>query len=134
MKNLDSLKIIKVDDCLGLLFGFAIISKMDGEDYYDLQDDHITEDAVLKAALDFSAYSDRAAKLMHAGWPIGRVVFMFPLTDEIAKALDIKTNKTGLIIGIKVHDEKILEAYQEGTFTGFSIGGKIVSIEDIQGD
>ena len=43
-------EIKKVDEELGLVMGFAIICKIDGEPYFDTQGDHIPEDSMLKAA------------------------------------------------------------------------------------
>ena len=111
----------KVDEDLGLLLGFAIICTEDGQPYFDLQDDHIPEDAMLKAATDFMLNS-REARTMHGEQKTGDVVFAFPLTAEVAKAFDITTRKTGLMIGVKP-DSETLEKARRGEFTGFSIGG-----------
>ena len=81
---------------------------------------------MLEAAADFMQNS-RVAKDMHIageeGVLPGSVVFAFPLTEEIAKAFDIKTNKTGLLVGMKPGDETILQKFRSGEYTGFSIGG-----------
>jgi hypothetical protein len=120
--------VLKVDESLGLVFGFAIVCKQDGEDYIDLQDDHIPEDVMLKAAAEFMADS-RVAADMHqwdeAGNPIqtGSVVFAFPLTTDIAKSLNIETKQTGLLIAMKPESEETLKKFRDGTYRGFSIGG-----------
>ncbi len=91
-------QILKVSEELGLIFGFAIICKVDGADFYDSDNEHIEEQAMLEAATDF-AKSRRVACDMHArdgsGQPVpdGGVVHTFPLTEEIAKALDIELKK-----------------------------------------
>ena len=85
--------LVKVDDALGLVMGFAIVSKIDGEPYFDIQGDHIPEDAMLDAATDFMQNS-RVAKEMHQGDQAGSVVFAFPLTTDIAKKFDIHPNQT----------------------------------------
>ena len=123
----DKAAVVKVDEALGLVFGFAIVSKQDGEDYYDLQDDHIPEDAMLKAATDFMENS-RVAKEMHAGDEAGTIVFAFPLTTDIAKALDIVTKRTGLLIAMRPADG-MLAKFKSGEFTGFSIGGYRITDE-----
>lgn len=120
--------VIKVDQSLGLVFGFAIVCKQDGNDYYDSQDDHIPEDAMLKAAADFMKNS-RVAKDMHQGEQVGDVVFAFPLTDDIAKSLGIVTKQTGLLIGMMPGPD-ILSKYASGEYTGFSIGGR--RVEDLE--
>lgn len=119
--------ILKVDAALGLVFGYAIVCKERGEDYFDLQGDNIPEDVMLKAAADFMENS-RVADDMHDGEAMGTVVFAFPLTDEIAKALDIQTERTGLLIAMKP-SPAVFEKFLDGTYTGFSIGGSGTSVE-----
>ena len=118
--------VVKVDAGLGLVFGFAIICKRDGESYFDLQGDHITEPAMLEAATDFMLHS-RLSKDMHEAAD-GTVVFAFPMTSEIAKALDITTMQTGLLIAMKPSAD-VLAKFKDGTYTGFSIGGSRVRDE-----
>lgn len=121
-------QVLKVSD-LGLVFGFAIVSTLDGEPYFDKQGDHIPEDAMLKAATDFMENS-RIAKEMHAGDQKGSVVFAFPLTADIAKSLGIETKQTGLLIAMKPSDE-VLTKFKDGTYTGFSIGGTYGEMEAV---
>lgn len=120
---------LKVNDELGLILGFAIVSTEDGEPHFDLQGDHIPEDAMMKAALDFMRNS-RQAKEMHKGDAIGDVVFAFPLTDEVAKALEITTKRTGLLIGVKPDSDEALAKARAGEYRGFSIGGRRIRDED----
>lgn len=124
--TLQASEILKVDESLGLVFGFAIICKVDGEDHFDLQADHIPEGVMLKGSLDF-AKGERAAKEMHKGDAIGSIVFMFPLTSEIAKSLDITTKHTGLLIAMQPDDPEVLRKFADGEYTGFSIGGTAVN-------
>jgi hypothetical protein len=128
-------QVCKVDAGLGLVFGFAIICTKNGQPYFDTQDDNIPDDAMLKAATDFMQ-SERVQGNMHqldgSGNPIpdGSVVFAFPLTSDIAKAMDIECDKTGLMVAIKPSPD-ILEKYQSGEYTGFSIGGHRVEDEEV---
>ena len=124
-------KICKVDDSLGLVIGWAIISKEGGEDHFHTQGDHIPESVMLKATLDFMENA-RTAKEMHTGETQGEIVFGMPLTTDIAKALGIKTKRTGFIIGYKPSSPAILEKFRDGTYTGFSIGGKVDESHDVQ--
>lgn len=121
-------EICKVDDSLGLVLGWGIVCKVDGQDYYDLQGDHITEDSMVSAAADFMQNS-RIAKDMHIpgkdGELPGSVVFAFPLTTEIAKSFGIQTNQTGLLVGMRPGNDEILNKFRTGEYTGFSIGGVI---------
>lgn len=114
--------VLKVDDELGIVLGWAIVCKQDGENYWDLQSDHIPEDSMLKAAAEFMAGA-RMAKEMHVGDGVGTVVFAFPLTTDIAKAFGLETKTTGLMVAIKPNDPAMLAKFRNGTLTGFSIGG-----------
>lgn len=118
--------ILKVDESLGLVFGFAIICKEDGEPHFDLQADHIPEHVMLKGSTDFMK-SDRVAKEMHRGDQVGEIVFAFPLTTDIAKSLDIQTKRTGLLIAMQPDDPEVLRKFANGEYTGFSIGGTAVN-------
>lgn len=128
--------ILKVDSNLGLIFGFAVICKIDGEDFYDSDGDHFTEQGMLEASTDF-AKSERVACTMHARDPNGRpvrdggVIHQFPLTTEIAKALDIQTRMTGWLVALAPDDPKTLERASNGEFTGFSIGGEIIEATEV---
>lgn len=115
--------ITKVDDTLGLVFGWAVISKVRGEEHYDLQGDHIPETAMLEASTDFML-NKREAKEMHTGDSIGDIVFAWPMTIDIAKAFGIDTETTGLMIAMKPTDPAVLQKFADGNYKGFSIGGK----------
>jgi len=141
---------LTVDTEHGLVFGYAIVSKsrdaLDGEfaDYYDLNVDtegvhkgkrvpeHITEEAMFKAAVDaMSTGMQLAGDVNHAGPDVGSYYFMFPVTEEIAKALDWQVLKTGLVVGYHPGDDDVLQKVKDGTLTGFSITGARVEYEEI---
>lgn len=122
-------KIEKVDDKLGMVFGYAIICKENGVDYYDVQDDHIPEDAMLKAAGEFAAGA-RDHKEMHTGEENGQWLFLFPMTSDIAKAFNMSVPKTGLLVGFKPAPD-VLAKFKSGEYTGFSIGGERVKDEEV---
>jgi hypothetical protein len=123
-------EVAKVDESLGLVFGFAIVSKDQGVPYVDVQDDHIPEQAMLKAALRFVEHNNSVAKEMHRGDQIGTVPFVFPMTSDIAKSLDIDTDQTGLLIGMKPSRE-VLGKFAKGEYTGFSIGGVRIKDQEV---
>lgn len=116
-------EVVKVDDEIGIVFGWAMVSKDYGDDYWDVQEDNIPEDAMLKASADYMA-SDRIAKEMHFGEGKGTILFAFPLTTDIAKAMGIECRHTGLMIGMKPDTEELLNKFRTGEYTGFSIGGE----------
>lgn len=123
-------QIKKFDEELGLVLGYAIISKENGEPYFDLQGDYIPEESMLKAAMDFMENS-AAVDEMHDFNRKGTVIFAWPLTTEIAKAFDIETPRTGLLIAMKPNDE-ILGKFKSGEYTGFSIGGERIVDEPVK--
>ena len=131
MKKEINTKILKVDDSLGLVLGYAIVCKEDGEDYYDTQGDHIPEDAMLKASAEFML-GKRVLGDMHKTAEGGTVVFAFPMTTDIAKAFGIEVKKTGLMIAVKPETEEMLKKYRDGTYTGFSIGGERITDEEVE--
>lgn len=113
--------VCKVDESLGLVFGYAIVCKQDGEPYFDTQGDHIPEDAMLRAAADFAKNAVHGD--LHERRDGGSVVFMFPLTSEVAKSFGLSAPRTGLLIAVRPSPE-VLEKFRNGTYTGFSIGGR----------
>jgi len=123
-------EVIKVDESLGLVLGWAIVCKKDGADYWDLQEDHIPESSMLSAAIDFMQHS-RVAKEMHSGESAGSVLFAFPMTEDIAKAFGIETKTTGLMIAMKPDGDDMLVKFRDGTLTGFSIGGHRLEDEEV---
>lgn len=118
----ETVKLFKVDDGLGLVFGWAIISKLNGKDYFDRQHHHIPETVMLEAAANFMQ-GDAIIKEMHKGAPAGHVVFAWPMTEEIAKSMGVSTNQTGLMIAMRPDQPEMLEKFRDGTYSGFSIGG-----------
>lgn len=142
MEKVSTSRIVKVDEGLGLVFGFAIVCKVDGEDYYDLNVDvdgvhknkrvpeHITEDAMLDSAFEAVSKGFVPGNEMHEGPDSGSHLFMFPLTTDIAKALDIETKRTGLLIGYKPEPD-VLAKFKDGTYTGFSIEGERIEHEEV---
>jgi len=124
-------KVCKVDESLGLVFGFAMICKVDGERYFDTQDHHIPEDTMLRVLTKFMQEGS-VAKEMHSGDAVGKYLFAFPLTGEIAKSLDIETKYTGALVAMKPDSDSTLEKFKSGEFTGFSIGGINAKFEEVE--
>lgn len=118
----NQVKLTKVNDSLGLVFGWAIVSKIDGQDYFDTQGHHIPEDVMLKGSSDYMQ-NGAIAKEMHVGGEKGKVVFAWPMTAEIAKSMGVRCDQTGLMIAMKPDSESMLQKFRDGTYSGFSIGG-----------
>ena len=119
----------KADKSLGLVFGYAMVCKIDGKDHYDLQGHHIPEDTMLKSLAKFMV-NGSVAKEMHTGEKIGDYVFAFPMTTDIAESLGITVKQTGALIAMRPYDKGILEKFASGELTGFSIGGSNAVFED----
>lgn len=119
----------KVDQELGIAYGWAIVSSENGAPYFDLQGDHIPEDVMVEALLDFSKNS-RVGKDMHAGEQTGEHVFLYPMTKATMSGLGISGGKTGAIVGYKPTNKADLAQIAAGTRTGFSIGGVIISSDE----
>lgn len=136
----DPNKIAKIDAGLGLVFGWAIICKVDGEDYFDRNFDfagphkgkwvpeHVTEDAMTKAAVEFMG-TERPGNELHEGPDSGHYLFVFPMTSDIAKAMKIDTKNTGLMVAYKP-TPAVLKKFIDGDYTGFSIEGRRIKIEE----
>ena len=115
-------RMAKVDEGLGLIFGWGMICTSKGEPYYDVQGDYIPEDVMLEGVTDFMKNA-RVAKDMHTGEQIGAIVHSFPLTAEIAKAYGIACDQTGWLIAMAPTDKAVLKSFRDKQRTGFSIGG-----------
>jgi hypothetical protein len=127
-------KVASISDELGLVLGWAIVCTEKGLPYYDLNVDkegpykgervpeHIPDEAMFKAAAEFAETADRPGNEMHDGPESGSYVFIWPLTADIAKAMNIQTERTGLMIGYKPTPE-VLAKFKDGTYKGFSIEG-----------
>lgn len=121
--------ILKFDESNRTVFGWGIVSTIDGQPYVDSQNDYIGEEAMMKAAVEFMK-GDRVAKMQHTGEPIGRVT-VYPLTADIAKALGIQTQKTGMLASVHVESDEVLQKFRSGELKGFSIGGKALQYEQV---
>lgn len=134
--NYGEAQVIKVHKRLGLVVGYAIVSKINGEEYFDHHGDHIPEDSMLKASVDFMK-NYRISGDMHqrnedgTAKRDGEVVFAFPMTEDIAKSLDIEVKKTGLLVGI-MPSVAVLDKFESGEYKGFSIGGRRIIDEEVE--
>ncbi len=115
-------KVAKLSDELGLVFGYAFASSLDGgtTPYVDAQNDAIDPD-FLKAAMDFVA-GGGATDINHDGHQDGRVIFAWPLLPDINMALGIESKTVGLAVAIKPSAATFAK-FKSGELTGFSIEG-----------
>lgn len=126
-KSAENMQVCKVDTGLGLVFGWAQICKVNGEDYYDSDNQHMPEAVTLgdneSGWLGFMKTA-RVHKAMHDGKQVGDVVFAFPAFSDIMKSLGFEPiGKTGIIAAVQVSDKPTLQKFHSGEYTGFSVGG-----------
>lgn len=128
-------KVLKVDEGEGIVYGWAVVSKVNGEDYFDLNIDHdgqhagkrvpenVPEMTLAKCALGF-VDSGAPGNEMHEGPDRGDFPFVMPMTTELFKGLfgDIEPPKTGLIVGYRPPAD-VLAKFRSGEYSGFSIEG-----------
>lgn len=135
-------KILKVDEGEGIVYGWAIVSKIGGEPYYDLNIDYegqhagkrvpenVPETALAKCALGF-VDAGAPGNEMHKGPDVGDFPFVMPMTSELFKGLFgiDQPPKTGLIVGYRPPAD-VLQKFKDGEYTGFSIeGGRLEYME-----
>lgn len=127
-------KVSGVDEGLGLVFGWGIVCKENGVDYFDVQGNHIPEDAMVEATTDFMKSSRVHGDMHDRGTTpelaAGLVVHSFPLTTDIAKAMGIDTKKTGWMVAT-APDKSMLQKFKSGEYTGFSIGGEYIEVDGV---
>jgi hypothetical protein len=116
-------QILKQLDEERLAFGWAYVSTLKGEISLDHSGEFIRPDQIAKAATNFML-SMRTAKAMHTGEKIGEVVHSMPLTNDIAKALGIQSDREGWVIALKVYDDQVWKDVKSGKLAAFSIGGR----------
>jgi hypothetical protein len=115
--------VLKVDSARRIVWGWASVSTINGEMVTDLQNDRISPSEMAKMADRFMR-STRAAKAMHEGETVGEVIHSFPLTNELAEAFGIRTDREGWITGTYIKDDAEWEKVLKGTYRGLSIGAR----------
>lgn len=122
-------RVVKVDEKLGIVLGFANVSLVDGAPWVDSQGDATSESELVKIAAEY-AEAGAAVDEMHDEQPVdgAKTVFLFPLTSDIATSLGIgDIEKTGILIGVKVPPTMLAKFTGANgaapEYTGFSIGG-----------
>lgn len=121
--------ILKTNDALQTVYGWASVIHKDGQIVTDHQDDRIEEAEMVKAAHDFVTTS-RHGGLLHAMTPDGQphkggeIVESLVLTPDVQKALGIDLGQSGWFVGYHVADPDAWTLVKAGTLKAFSIGGR----------
>jgi len=120
--------VTEVDQSLGIVFGWGMVTDINNEPYYDLDNQHIPSDLMVKSTSVFMETS-RISNDSHTPVDIGVVVHSFPLSSEIAKSMGITSNISGWMVGVKP-DADTLAKFVSGEYKGFSIEGSGVLEDD----
>lgn len=115
--------IVKSDEELRVVYGWASVIEEGGAAVIDRQGDAIAPDMLVKAAHDFMRHS-RQSKAMHQGASVGEVVESIVLTRDVQDALGVAMDKVGWYIAIKIYDDAVWHKIQQGAYRAFSIGGR----------
>jgi len=121
-------KVLKVDNEQRIIFGWASVTKVDGELVVDRQGD-VMKTETLHTAVNKFMKDVRIGKVMHKGEQTGDIIHSFPVSKDIMEALGIQTNKEGWIVGYYTSDDDLWKSIQSGEYTEFSIGGRGVKEE-----
>lgn len=116
---------IKVSAQHRLVIGWGMVCTKNGDLYFDTDNQAFPEDVSLKGWVDFMLSDQRTHKAMHAGVEVGQVIFAFPMLTDIAKSLGFENlPQTGILTGVYVQDDDVLQKYVTEVYKGFSIGGR----------
>jgi len=121
--------VTNVDKALGIVFGWGMITKINGEPYFDEDNQHINTSIMVKATSNFMEKS-RDVNDSHTEGNVGTVIHSFPISREIAESMGIQSDISGWMVGVKPSPE-ILEKFITGEYTGFSIEGEGI-MEDME--
>lgn len=118
------------------IFGWAFVSTIKGEPYFDLGDgtysDHIPVDSILPVSKVFMRESAKGLH-QHSGEQVGEVIYAYPMLDDIASGNGVASEKQGLMIGWDTDDPELAKRAIEGDDTGFSIGGFVDAWDIVDG-
>ena len=118
-----SVKILKMDDEQRVVWGWASVATENGTPVFDSHGDHIPMSELTKASIDFME-NIRVGKSLHHGDQVSAVIGCLPLSQELAKALGIQSDREGLIMGFRVHDDQTWNLIKSGDLPALSIGAR----------
>lgn len=121
-------QILKVDEEQRIIYGWASVATDKGVPVVDLQGDIIEMSTLEKACNEFMEFV-RVGKTMHVGDQTGVVIHSMPISESIAKAFDIQSDREGWIVGYKVYDDNVWKMVKSGELRAFSIGGRAIKEE-----
>ena len=112
----------KVDAERRMVYGWALVSTVGGQEITDRQNDVVSTDDVREAAHDF--ISKRTLGRMHEAFAdIGDIRESMVLDKNIQDALGIDLGMEGWFVGVHVKDDSTWDKVKKGELCAFSIGG-----------
>lgn len=120
-------KVAKADEEQRLIFGWASVVEISGQEVVDRQGDIISPEELESAAYDF-VLSSRAHGHMHDVTGTGQLVESMVFTKEKQAALGIDIGKVAWWVGFYVESDDVWDALKRGELPEFSIGGKAVPV------
>lgn len=121
-----AVRVVKLDRAQQLIWGWASVTKVHGQEVIDLQNDIIETDELQKAVHEFMSES-RTADEMHDWVKKGEVVDSIVFTEAVQRALGVDLQREGWFVGIKIHDKALWKRIESGELRSFSIGGSAES-------
>lgn len=127
------IQVTKLDPDQRLIFGWASVAAINGQEVVDKQGDIIPVPELEKAAYDFVLYS-REQGDMHSQIGVGRLVESLVFTAEKAAIGLVAKNEQGeqiygWFVGFKVESDEVWKAHKDGRRPELSIGGR-ASVEE----
>jgi Putative phage serine protease XkdF len=120
----------KLDPDKRQVFGWASITKIDGQDVFDRQGDYIALEEIEKSAYHY-VHNSRAGGNMHqrAGevpLKVSDMVESFVVTPEKLEKMGLESNALphGWWVGYQINDEDLWQEVKDGKKLSFSIHGK----------
>lgn len=118
-------KVEKADEEQRLIFGWASVATVSGQEVVDRQGDIIPVEELERAAYDF-VLNSRTHGHMHETKGTGRLIESCVFSAEKQRALGIDLQKEGWWVGFIVENDDIWAAIKRGELPEFSIGGRAV--------
>jgi len=123
-------KILKVDDELRVVWGWASVISKNGKTITDTQDDQIQSEVLVKAAHEFMRESAEGGFMHVPDLKVGTIVESMVFTKALQDALGVKVldkadgqQIEGWLVGFSVESEKLWKRVKSGEYAQFSIGG-----------
>jgi hypothetical protein len=125
--------VTKVDQAQQMIFGWASVSSVNGEDIIDKQGDIVPIEALEKGVYDYVLYS-REHGDMHSKVGCGKLIESMVFTPKKAAAGITARNENGEPMmgwwgGWKILDKKVWDAIAAGDRPELSIGGRATSVQ-----